>query len=89
MVTYFRYLGRVILAADDNWLLVVRNFTRERVVWSRMMRILSKEGTDPRVSGFFFKAVVQSVLLFRAETWLVTPCVGRVMGGSSTRWHGV
>ena len=28
------------------------------------MRILSREGSDPLVSGIFFKAVVQAVLLF-------------------------
>ena len=30
--------------------------------------------------GLFFKAVVQLVLLFGLETWLVTPCMGRVLG---------
>ena len=37
-----------------------------------------------RVSGVFFKAVVQSVLLFGAKTWVVTPRMGRVLGGSRT-----
>ena len=36
-------------------------------------RILSREGAEPRVSVFFFVAVVQSVLLFRKETWVFTP----------------
>ena len=35
----------------------------------------------PRVSGFFFKYVVHLVFLFGAETWVVNPCMGRVMGG--------
>ena len=30
--------------------------------------ILSREVATPRVSGLFFKAVIQAVLLFRAET---------------------
>ena len=68
MVTSFRYLGRVIFAADENWPAVVRNLSRERAVWKIMMRILSREGEQPRVSGFFFKAVVQAVLIFGAET---------------------
>ena len=46
-----------------------------------MTRIYSREGSEPRVSGFFFKAVVQSVLLFGVETWLVTPHMGWVLGG--------
>ena len=38
-----------------------------------MLRILIREGERPQVSGFFFKSVFQSVLLFGAETWVVTP----------------
>ena len=33
------------------------------------------------MSGFFFKAVVQAVLLFGAETWVVTPRMGQFLGG--------
>ena len=36
------------------------------------MGILSREGATKRVSGNFFKAVVQQVLLFWAETWVVS-----------------
>ena len=37
----------------------------------------------PLVSGFFFKAMIQAVLLFGADTWLVTPPHGQVPGGVS------
>ena len=47
------------------------------------MRILSREMAAPRVSGFFLNAVVQAVLLFRMNTWVVTPCMGKAMGGVS------
>ena len=33
------------------------------------------------MSGFFFKAVIQAVLLFVLENWVVTPCMGRDLGG--------
>ena len=46
-----------------------------------MSRILIREGAKPRVYVFFFKSIVQSVLLFGAETWVIIPCMGRVMGG--------
>ena len=29
----------------------------------------------------YFKDVVQAVLLFSAETWVVTSCMGRALGG--------
>ena len=85
MVTSFKYLGRVISATDDNWPAVVRNLDPAKKVWSRMSRILSREGVTPWVYGFFFKAVIQAVLLFGAETWVVTPCMGKALGGFQTQ----
>ena len=46
-----------------------------------MPRILRREGAAPRVSGFFFKALVQAVLLSGLETWVVTPRMGKAPGG--------
>ena len=54
-----------------------------------MPRILSREGATPRVSGLFFKAVIQVVLLLGAETWVVTPRMGTALGVFQTqvmRW---
>ena len=67
--------------ADDDWPAVVRNLSRARAVWKRMTRILSREGAELQVSVFFFKAVVQVVLLFGSETWVVTPPYGQSTGG--------
>ena len=85
MVTSLKYLGRVISAADDEWLTAVKNLARERKVWSRMLRILIREGEAPRVSGLFFKTVVQAVLLLGVETWVVTPITGKALGGIHTQ----
>ena len=80
MVTSFRYLGGVV-TADDDWPVVIRNFSRARAVWKRMARIPSREGVEPRESGFLFKDVAQAVFFFSSETWVVTPCTGRALGG--------
>ena len=68
----FRYLGRVSTAGDDDWLAVVGNLGNVRKTWGRLSWILSREGADTKVSGHFYKAVSQAVLLFRAETWVLT-----------------
>ena len=52
-----------------------------REAWRRMTRILSREGAEPQVSIFFFKTMVQLVIFFGAETWVVLPYMGRVLGG--------
>ena len=80
MVTSFKYLGQVISETDDNWPTVVRNLARVKTVWRRMSHILSSEGATPRVYGFFFKSVIQAILLFGAETWVVTPHMGKALG---------
>ena len=85
MVNSLKYLGRVILATDDDWLAAMKNLSRSRKVWGRMPRILSREGAAPRVSGFFFKDLIQAVPLFREETWVVTPRVGKALGGFRPR----
>ena len=74
-------MGRVLLAVYNDWSEMMRNMTKARAVWQKMLMILIREGARPRVSGFLFKAIVQSVLLFRGETWVVTPRMGWVLGG--------
>ena len=37
------------------------------------------------MSGLFFKAVIQVVLIFGPETWVVTPCMGKALGGFQTQ----
>ena len=64
----FRYLGWVLTVVDDDWLEVVGNIRKSRKSWGRLLRILSREGADPEGSGHFYKAVVQEVLMFGAET---------------------
>ena len=81
MVTPFQYLGRVILAADNDWPEVARNLSRARAVQKRMKGILSREGAEPRMSGLFLKAMVQVVFLFGLETWVVPSRMGRALGG--------
>ena len=75
----FRYLGRVLTAGDNDWLAVVGNLGKARKSWGRLSRVLSQEGGNPKVSGIFYKAVAQSLLLFRAETWVLIPSMERTL----------
>ena len=71
-VTEFRYLGRILTSTDDDWPAVARNLQKVRVTWGRLARILGREGADLKVSRNFYIAVTQQVLLFGAETWVLT-----------------
>ena len=48
--------------------------------WTRLMRILSREGEDARTLGQIYLFVVQLVLLYGTETWVMTPRIRRVLG---------
>ena len=78
-VTAFKYLGRILMAGDDDWTDVDSNLkkVRKSLVW--MLRILSREGVDLKVLGHFFKALMQAVLRFGAQTRVLTPRMERTL----------
>ena len=78
-VLKFKYLGQVITEGHEDWPEVAGNLLKARKSWGSLSRILSREGGDKRVSGNFFKAVVQEVLLFGAETWVLTQSIERAL----------
>ena len=80
-VTSSKYLGRVLAAEDDNWPAVVRNLWRTRQKWARLTQVLIREGEDAQTPGQIYLEMVQLVLLYVSETWVLTPCMQRVLGG--------
>ena len=77
---------------DDDWPPAAGNLVKAWKSWRRLARILSREGAGKRVSGNFFKAVVQQVILLGAETWVLTPRIEReldiFMHGAARRITG-
>ncbi len=68
----FRYLGQ-ILAQDNNNVRAVRSqIKKARGIWARVGQVLQADNTPPKVSAKFYKAVVQSVLLYGSKTWNLT-----------------
>ena len=78
-VPSFQYLGRTLTAGDDDWPAVAGNLGKARKIWGGLQRILSREGATKQLSGNFFKAVVQQVLLFGSETWVVSPIMEQAL----------
>ena len=71
-VTEFNYLGRVMTNTDDDWPAVAGNIRKVRASWGRLARILGREGADLKVTRSFYIALTQQVLLFGAESWVLT-----------------
>ena len=66
---------------DDNWTAMVRNLRRARKKWEQLSRLLGREVVDAWNSGRIYVAVVRAVLMYRSETWVITPRIGGVLGG--------
>ena len=84
-VEVFKYLGR-LLAYDDNDAQAVRgNLKKARGVWARLSRTIRAENASPRACGTFYKATVQSILLFGSETWNLSPLSLKLLEGFHIR----
>ena len=80
-VTSFKYLGRVLAAEDNDWPEVVHNLWCTRQKWEPLTRILSREGADAWILGQIYLAVLQLVMIYGSETWVLTPRMKIFLGG--------
>jgi hypothetical protein len=71
-VSQFVYLGRVVTTNDKDIPALRRNLTKARKRWGLLRRTLVRAGATPKISGYFYKAACQSVLLYASETWTWT-----------------
>ena len=72
-VEHFRYLGRVISHTNSDWPAIFRQLTRARQRWAMIARVVAKLQIPAKAAGMFYKAIVQAVLLYGSETWVVDP----------------
>ena len=64
---------------------VAGNIHNAQRSWVRLAKILIKEGAEPKVSQTFYIAVTQQVLLFRAETWVLTAKMEKALDAFQVR----
>jgi hypothetical protein len=72
-VSQFKYLGRIMNQNNSDRPAVHRNIKKALRKWAMIARPLLRTGVAPKVVGMFYKAIVQAVLLYTCETWVVTP----------------
>ena len=76
-MTTFRYLGSPLDQTDDDWPDMRQNSMHASLVWGRLGALLRREGAYPRVAEMFYRAVVQVVLLYRSEMWVLLASMRR------------
>jgi hypothetical protein len=72
VVCDFLYLGRWLSENDLDDLAVTSNIKKARQCWGRLSRILTREGANPRVMARFYVTVIEAVLLYGSETWVLS-----------------
>jgi hypothetical protein len=60
----FKYFGRTLDNTDNDWPAVKRAVLRARMTWGRL--------AGPKVMTSIYRAVVQAVLPYGAESWVLT-----------------
>ena len=79
-VSSFKYLGSILTDSDENCPSVVGNLRKAQKSRARLSMIMGSEGDSSRVSGMFLKSVVHGVLIFGADTLVMTLYIGRALG---------
>ena len=80
-VEVFKYLGHLVSYDDVNTQAIRGNLKKCRKTWARISKVLRAEYASPRVCGMFYRATVQSILLYGSETWTVAPANLAMMEG--------
>jgi hypothetical protein len=71
-VSCFQYLGCPVTCEGNDFSAVLYNIAKAWQRWAQVSKVLSCQGADTQVSGYFYKVIVQSVLLYGCETWAMT-----------------
>ncbi len=71
-VEVFKYLGRLLAQDDDDIQAIRAQMRKTRATWARVGQVLRAENVPPRIAAKFYKAVIQAVLLYGSEMWVLS-----------------
>ena len=57
---------------DDDSHALLRQLAQARAKWSHIAPILQSQRVRPSTMGYVYKAIVQAILLYGSETWVVS-----------------
>ncbi len=74
-VEVYRYLCRLLLQDNDDVQAVRSQLHKAQGTWARVGQVLHRENAPQSTSAKFYQAIVQSILLYRSETWVLSKAV--------------
>ena len=57
-----------------------------RSVWGRVGKLLRREEADPKVSASFYMSVVQAIILYGSEMWVLSESMAKRIQGTHTEF---
>ena len=59
---------------------------RSRLFWGRLGTLIQLEGAYPKVMESFYRAVVQAIILYGSETWVILASMEKKIEGTHTEF---
>ena len=75
------YLGRTITYNNINWSALYHNLEKARRRWGMVLRVLEKTGEAVIDREIMYKAVVQTMMLYGRESWVIVYKIMKVLEG--------
>ena len=80
-VAAFPYLGCTVAYNNSDWAALYQNLWMARRRWRMLGKMVTEAGSTVWERGMLYKAVVQSVLLYGSEIWVVMRAMLKVLVG--------
>ena len=77
----FTYLDFTVAFNNSNWVALYRNLRKSQQWWWMLKKLLTKTGATVQAQAMMYKALVQTVLIYESETWVVMDEMLKVLEG--------
>jgi hypothetical protein len=71
-VKVYKYLGRMMAPDNNNNQALCAQLWKARATWARVGQFLRSKNTSLFVAARFYQAVIQAILLYGSETWVIS-----------------
>ena len=77
----FSYLGRTATYNNSNCAELYINLRKAQYLWGMIAKVMGKKGAPIKAQPMMYKMVVQAVLLYGSEIWVVIDAMMMVLEG--------
>ncbi len=72
-VDVFKYLGHLMSQDDDDIQAIRAQIRKARSSWACIGQVLWSEKVSPFDAARFYQAIIQAILLYGSESWVISP----------------